>query len=94
MGKVATKSDDAQSRDPALDADDLTILRELDRAATTLDQYALEEKTPMTRKTIGKRLTVLRKAGLTHRPKGERGGEAITKEGRRALHSRDAQSTR
>ena len=61
---------------------DVKILEALAQAITTLDQYALEVKTGLSRKTLSPRLMRLRKLGLTMRPNGERGGEAITPQGR------------
>jgi hypothetical protein len=68
-----------------LHPDDAKILRALAKAATTQTQYDLEAGSALSRKTISARLARLREAGLTYRPSGDRGGEAITDAGRNAL---------
>ncbi len=68
--------------DVSLDETDLKILGALaSRHLTRLHQYQLEQLTGLSRGTIGPRLAALREHGLTHRPNGERGGEAITQRG-------------
>ena len=68
-----------------LHPDDVVILRKLNEARTTLTQYAIEETTRIARTTISTRLKRLREEGLTFRPNGERGGDAITEAGRAQL---------
>jgi hypothetical protein len=68
-----------------LDSEDLAILRALKKAGALQSQYDLETVTHLSRKTIGNRLQKLREVGLTHRPKGERGGEGITELGLKRL---------
>jgi DNA-binding transcriptional ArsR family regulator len=68
-----------------LHPDDVKILRALDREKATQSQYDLEHSTRLSRRTISKRLQVLRQGGLTCRPRGERGGETVTNAGRAAL---------
>jgi Bacterial regulatory protein, arsR family len=77
---------------PVLHPDDVKILRALAAQPTTVSQYDLEAAAELSRKTISDRLTGLRKAGLTHRPNGERGGEAITDAGRTELSVDDPES--
>ncbi|HZZ42451.1 MAG TPA: winged-helix domain-containing protein [Tepidisphaeraceae bacterium] len=74
---------------------DVAILRALADAKTTLSQYQLVERvdvgsSKLSRKTISKRLRILRTAGLTDRPCGLRGGDAITERGMKMLRSLDA----
>ncbi len=64
-----------------LHPDDVKILRALALAKTTVNQYDLEGKAGLSRRTISKRLTKLRGRGLTYRPNGKHGGEAITDAG-------------
>ncbi len=66
-----------------LHRDDLKLLSVLARAQTTVLQYELEQdpRIGLSRRTICERLKRLRDAGLTYRPNGERGGEAITNAG-------------
>jgi len=68
-----------------LHPDDEKILRALAESKTTQIQCYLETDTGLSRRTISERLKGLRAAKLTCRPKGERGGEAITEKGRAAL---------
>jgi len=72
-----------------LQPNDVKILRALAKAGTTLDQYAIETNAELSKPTIIGHLKQLRAAGLTHRPHGERKGEAITDAGRKALATAD-----
>ena len=80
-----TISDGEDEQSVVLHPDDLMILQVLSTAGTTLTQEALNKKIARDVKTIGKRLARLRELGLTHRPDGERGGDAITETGIKAL---------
>jgi hypothetical protein len=70
---------------------DRWILMVLREAGTCLTQEKIEgilerdSKRRLSAKTIGKRLERLRNAGFTTRPNGDKGGDAITPEGRTAL---------
>ncbi len=68
-----------------LDKLDLIILQTLDEAKGPLTHVMINADTRIGRKTIGKRLKVLRDNGLAHRPKGKRSGDAITELGRSML---------
>ena len=74
-----------------LDAEELNILKVLNRAATLFTQYDIEAQTSprLGRNTISRRLGKLRELRLAHQPKGERGGHAITDEGRAYLKRSD-----
>jgi len=85
-GPPAAKPKTAASEPaPVLHPDDVKILQLLAKAGTTQFQYSLEAASGLSRKTISIRMAKLRKAGLTSRPNGARGGEAITNDGRTAL---------
>ena len=77
---------------PMLHPDDLKVLQALANAVTTQSQYVLVTATGLSRKTIGDRLKKLREEGYTHRPNGERSGEAITDAGRAVLPIGDEKS--
>jgi hypothetical protein len=47
----------------------------------TLDQYQLGAVLDMSRSTVGRRLSELRAAGMTYRPRGDRQGDALTRQG-------------
>jgi hypothetical protein len=83
---TVSPADEATKLDhpPALDIEDITILGCLSDGVVR-DQYFIESKTRFTRKTVGDRLKQMRKTSLTHRPKGERGGEQITSYGLETL---------
>lgn len=88
LGKQpATNRDQEIDSRQVLHPDDVRILQALARAKTTVLQYHLEKDPDvnLSRRTISERLSRLREIGLTHRPNGERGGEAITAAGRRWL---------
>ncbi len=78
--------------DSKLDEDDISILRYLAKENICKDQQDIAAGTERSRRTIGPRLQVLRELGLTHRPKGNRGGDAITQEGRGLLERLDQPS--
>lgn len=82
---VLHPDDDPASGAAVLHPNDLKILQALAKAKTTQGQYDLEQTTGLSRRTISARLQGLRDGGLTERPKGKRGGEAITNKGRAAL---------
>jgi hypothetical protein len=64
---------------PPLSPEDAEILAVLgDHFPRTVRQVDLEDTTALSRRTIGRRLRYLRGKGLTTRPDGERGGEALT----------------
>jgi hypothetical protein len=68
-----------------LHPDDALILRALAEAGTTKTQDDIAVAVSRTGKTVGIRLKLLRKEGLTHRPRGPRGGDAVTPRGRDAI---------
>jgi uncharacterized membrane protein len=74
---------DAKAAD-VLHPDDKKILEALAKARTTQFQSDLEpnESTGLSRKTLSARLKELRKMGLVSRPRGPKGGDAITEKGR------------
>lgn len=74
-----------EKRLPRLQEIDVKILKYLNTVefAKKLDGLEAELKVP--RETVGKRMKVLRSLGLTHRPKGQKGGDAISASGRNFL---------
>jgi hypothetical protein len=81
----SAKQNSAPPSDYVLTQVDLSILRELMKAGSTMQQVTLEAAISVTSRTIRDRLKVLRENGLTHRPHGNRGGEAITGNGIKRL---------
>jgi hypothetical protein len=79
---------------PVLHPDDVKILRALASSSTTQSQYGIEAASGLSRRTISDRLAALRAAGLTQRPNGIRGGEAITDAGRAAIPADGTQAVR
>lgn len=76
----------AISSTPPLDDKDVSILRYLEEMyPLAKSQTDIEAGSLVSRRTIGRRLAKLRDKNLTHRPKGEKGGEAITDQGRKLL---------
>lgn len=59
----------------------LFFLADKIRRGTAVTQTAIADGVDSTEKTVGKLLEKLRAAGLTHRPHGDKGGEAITTAG-------------
>lgn len=66
-------------------ADDLTILRELEKSPTTMVQTAIEAATNISRKTVGQRLKVLEEHQLVHFPHGTKKGAGLADAGRDLL---------
>ena len=64
-----------------------SILEALEGTGQAMTQVEIEayKNTMPSRGTIGKRLERMRKAGYIRRPHGDRGGDAITKDGEAAL---------
>jgi hypothetical protein len=84
---LATQTPPAE---PALDDEDLSILRALDKRPNLLltrDQIAGWTSPAVGTKTIGKRIKGLLSHGLVKRPKGPKGGTAITENGRKLVES-------
>jgi len=74
-----------EKRLPRLQEIDVRILRHLNAADFARKLSDLEAELNVPRETVGKRLKVLRALGLTHRPKGQKGGDAISTPGRNFL---------
>lgn len=71
---------------PVLDSEAAAILRELGRCKSIVKTYVeLDDATNISRKTVGIRVKELLNAGLVHRPKGAKGGVAITDKGTQFL---------
>jgi len=85
--RAAVSQDKGGGLKPVLHPNDVKILRALASTTTTQNQYGIEQNSGLSRRSISERLAKLRAAGLTHRPNGDRGGEAITDEGRAAIPS-------
>lgn len=68
-----------------LSENDLTVLEYLNEEKTPKKQHQIAAATRLSRHTISDLLIPLRKQRLVGRPKGERGGEALTDLGRRAV---------
>ena len=66
---------------PRLQEIDVKILKYLNTAKFTQKLSDLEAKLNVPRVTVGKRLKILRALGLTHRPQGQKGGDAISTPG-------------
>ena len=82
---VATKQTEVPQPEPAEFTPkqiDLDILNYLATQTATRTQVEIEAGTDVSKKTVGERLKLLRKARLTERPNGEKGGESITPLGR------------
>ncbi len=71
--------------DLVLHKDSPAILHALANSRVTMVQANIEVAAELSHATVVKRLGELRTAGFVHRPKGERGGEAITEAGRKVL---------
>jgi hypothetical protein len=86
----------SQAEIPPLDDEDEQILCALESDRRhLLTQETIEIRSRISRKTIGKRLTKLERAGLVQRPKGPRGGTTISPRGTELLRQIDgAKSTR
>lgn len=67
---------------------DVEILRVLASAGTTLLQEKVADNVQLSVRTVSKRLAGLRQKGFTSRPKGNRGGDAITPLGLSHLKAR------
>jgi hypothetical protein len=66
-----------------------TILEALNRSPhETMVQVDIAEAAQLSARTVGDRLRELRQWGLTQRPQGERGGDALTAEGKSRLDAR------
>ncbi len=90
LPRPPAEGDGPAAGDLVLHRDDVTILRVLAAENRATHQADIETATtklrpPLSRATIGKRLKALRDLGLVHRPHGDRGGDAITGQGREAL---------
>lgn len=70
---------------PILQPPDIAILQALADAATTLHQHMIARSAQLSERTVSKRLKSLRAKGLCFRPNGDRGGDAITQEGKRVM---------
>jgi DNA-binding transcriptional ArsR family regulator len=70
---------------PRLQEIDVKILKHLNSAKFAQKLSDLEAELNVPRQTVGKRMKVLRALGLTHRPKGQKGGEAISTPGKNFL---------
>jgi len=70
---------------PRLQEIDVKILMYLNTAEFAKKLSDLEAELNVPRETVSKRLKVLRSLGLTHRPKGQKGGDAISTPGRNFL---------
>ena len=74
-----------EKRLPRLQEIDVRILKYLNTAEFARKLSDLEAKLNVPRETVGKRLEVLRALGLTHRPQGQKGGDAISTPGKNFL---------
>jgi len=74
-----------EKRLPRLQEIDVRILKHLNTAEFARKLSDLETELNVPRQTVGKRLKVLRALGLTHRPQGQMGGDAISTPGRNFL---------
>jgi DNA-binding transcriptional ArsR family regulator len=70
---------------PRLQEIDVKILKHLNAAEFARKLGDLEAELNVPRVTVGKRLKILRALGLTHRPKGQKGGDAISAPGKNFL---------
>jgi hypothetical protein len=71
-----------EKRLPRLQEIDVKILKYLNTAEFVKRLSDMEAELSVSRETVGKRMKVLRSLGLTHRPKGQKGGDAISTSGR------------
>lgn len=74
-----------EKRLPRLQEIDVRILKHLNTAEFARKLSDLETELNVPRETVGKRLEVLRALGLTHRPQGQKGGDAISTPGKNFL---------
>ena len=74
-----------EKRLPRLQEIDVKILKHLNTAKLARRLSDLETELNVPRETVGKRLKVLRALGLTHRPQGQKGGDAISTPGKNFL---------
>lgn len=74
-----------EKRLPRLQEIDVKILKYLNTTEFAKRLSDLEAELDVPRETVGKRIKVLRSLGLTHRPKGQKGGDAISASGRSFL---------
>jgi len=74
-----------EKRLPRLQEIDVRILKHLNTAEFARKLSDLEAELNVPRETVGKRLEVLRALGLTHRPQGQKGGDAISTPGKNFL---------
>ncbi|HCO96151.1 MAG TPA: hypothetical protein DIU00_19790 [Phycisphaerales bacterium] len=74
-----------EKRLPRLQEIDVRILKHLNTAEFAGKLGDLEAELNLPRATVGKRLKVLRALGLTHRPQGQKGGDAISTPGKNFL---------
>jgi hypothetical protein len=71
-----------EKRLPRLQEIDVKILKHLNTAQFAKKLDDLEAELDVPRETIGKSLQLLQALGLTHRPQGQKGGQAISPQGR------------
>jgi len=71
-----------EKRLPRLQEIDVRILKHLNTAEFAKKLSDLEAELNVSRETVSKRLEVLRALGLTHRPEGQKGGDAISTPGK------------
>ena len=88
--KESLREQKSDGQDKTINCNQKIILQVLASKNLTMKQVEIEDalqenRTPLSRKTIGKHLARLRELGLVHRPDGEHGGEAITKNGRKLI---------
>jgi len=74
-----------EKRLPRLQEIDVRILKHLNTVEFAGKLSDLEAEIDVPHETIGKRLKVLRALGLTHRPQGKKGGDAISTPGKNFL---------
>ncbi len=79
------ESSGGEKRLPRLQEIDVKILKHLNTAKFAKRLSDLETELNVPRETVGKRLEVLRALGLTHRPQGQKGGDAISTPGKNFL---------
>lgn len=71
-----------EKRLPRLQEIDVKILKHLNTAQFAKKLDDLEAELDVPRETVGKRLQLLQSLGLTHRPQGQKEGQAISQQGR------------
>lgn len=71
-----------EKRLPRLQEIDVKILKYLNTAEFAKKLSDLEAELNVPRQTVSKRLQLLQALGLTHRPQGQKGGQAISPQGR------------